>query len=138
ALGAVLAAYLEVERALATDDAETALGAARRLGEAVADPASVTGLPADLVAAARTLDAAEGLQPLRAALAPFSEALHATLGGGGAGHGPALVWVRCPMAFEGRGASWLQAEGEVENPYLGAAMLRCGEVLERIPPGGDE
>lgn len=33
----------------------------------------------------------------------------------------------CPMAFSGRGARWIQAPGEVANPYFGAAMLRCGE-----------
>ncbi len=34
--------------------------------------------------------------------------------------------VQCPMALDGKGAAWLQAPGEVSNPYFGAQMLRCG------------
>lgn len=37
-------------------------------------------------------------------------------------------FLSCPMAFSGRGARWLQAQGPVANPYFGAAMLRCGEA----------
>ncbi|MEJ5349683.1 MAG: efflux RND transporter periplasmic adaptor subunit [Desulfosoma sp.] len=43
-----------------------------------------------------------------------------------------LYLIRCPMAFEGQGATWLQPDKEVRNPYFGAQMLRCGEVLEVI------
>ena len=34
----------------------------------------------------------------------------------------------CPMAFGNRGASWLQAEKTILNPYFGKSMLYCGEV----------
>ncbi len=34
----------------------------------------------------------------------------------------------CPMAFNNKGAPWIQKEGKLANPYLGAAMLRCGSV----------
>ena len=40
----------------------------------------------------------------------------------------------CPMAFENRGAVWLQDDKGLLNPYFGAAMLRCGEVQETFPP----
>jgi Cu(I)/Ag(I) efflux system membrane fusion protein len=33
----------------------------------------------------------------------------------------------CPMALDARGADWLQLGTEVENPYYGPAMLRCGD-----------
>jgi Cu(I)/Ag(I) efflux system membrane fusion protein len=36
------------------------------------------------------------------------------------------------MAFDGRGASWLQADEEIQNPYYGAAMLRCGSVTGEL------
>lgn len=38
----------------------------------------------------------------------------------------------CPMANEGKGAYWLSREQEINNPYYGAMMLRCGETIERI------
>lgn len=36
--------------------------------------------------------------------------------------------VHCPMAFDDGGASWIQKEKKVSNPYQGANMLRCGTV----------
>ncbi len=33
----------------------------------------------------------------------------------------------CPMAFGGKGGYWFQDNAELENPYYGAAMLKCGE-----------
>ena len=36
----------------------------------------------------------------------------------------------CPMAFGGKGASWLQTEQGTKNPYFGSAMLKCGSVVE--------
>ncbi len=45
----------------------------------------------------------------------------------------------CPMAFNNKGAYWLQQSQETENPYFGSAMFRCGtqeEVLSAGMPGG--
>lgn len=41
--------------------------------------------------------------------------------------------MHCPMVYGDRGADWLQAEEPLQNPYFGAMMLRCGEVIETIP-----
>ena len=38
----------------------------------------------------------------------------------------------CPMAFNNKGAYWLAAETEINNPYFGSQMLRCGSVQETI------
>ena len=42
----------------------------------------------------------------------------------------------CPMAFDDKGAEWLQRGTEVNNPYFGASMLRCGELRDAFPPIG--
>ena len=43
-----------------------------------------------------------------------------------------LVRAYCPMAFDNAGA--VAAGGTtIDNPYFGAAMLRCGEVREELP-----
>lgn len=39
----------------------------------------------------------------------------------------------CPMVKQGEG-DWLQAEGQLSNPYFGSEMLRCGELVRNIPP----
>jgi len=36
----------------------------------------------------------------------------------------------CPMAFDNKGAFWLQDNGKIANPYFGEMMLRCGEISE--------
>ena len=38
----------------------------------------------------------------------------------------------CPMAFDNKGAYWLSAEKEVNNPYFGDMMLHCGMVKEKL------
>lgn len=37
----------------------------------------------------------------------------------------------CPMAFDFRGAYWLQKDDKINNPYFGSKMLRCGEIKNR-------
>ncbi len=38
----------------------------------------------------------------------------------------------CPMANDGKGATWLSKENVVKNPYYGSMMLSCGKVTETI------
>ena len=38
----------------------------------------------------------------------------------------------CPMANGGEGAHWLANEKQINNPYFGDKMLRCGKVKETI------
>lgn len=39
--------------------------------------------------------------------------------------------MHCPMAFGGKGASWLQkSPNEVQNPYFGAKMPHCGDEVK--------
>jgi Cu(I)/Ag(I) efflux system membrane fusion protein len=46
----------------------------------------------------------------------------------------------CPMAFDGKGAEWLQEEEGVQNPFLGSKMYGCGDIRasassgELLPP----
>ena len=43
-----------------------------------------------------------------------------------------------PMAFNNKGASWMQSSEQVNNPYFGAAMLRCGKLVETISGKAEE
>ncbi len=38
----------------------------------------------------------------------------------------------CPMADGNNGADWLSLNKEIRNPYFGASMLTCGEVIKEI------
>lgn len=41
----------------------------------------------------------------------------------------------CPMAFNNKGAYWLQENKETQNPYFGSVMPKCGELMETIATG---
>ncbi|MBI4457220.1 MAG: DUF3347 domain-containing protein [Acidobacteria bacterium] len=36
----------------------------------------------------------------------------------------------CPMADNNKGASWIQKDGQVMNPYYGSSMPHCGTIKE--------
>ncbi len=40
----------------------------------------------------------------------------------------------CPMAFNNKGAFWLQDQDTVKNSFFGAAMLSCGEIKNTYTP----
>ncbi len=46
------------------------------------------------------------------------------------GHEGNETWslAHCPMAFDFEGADWMQRGDEINNPYFGAEMLKCGSV----------
>ena len=39
------------------------------------------------------------------------------------------VIVHCTMTFNGDGAAWVQSQGDIMNPYEGAMMLHCGDLV---------
>lgn len=130
--------YLALGAALADDDPAAARTAAAELGAAM-DAAQPELLPrAALIrwgeerhalrAAIEDAAAAEDLDALRAAFEPLSRAVLAVTSTFGVPEEDVWYEAYCPMAFDGRGASWLQATAEIANPYFGAAMLRCGEI----------
>lgn len=50
----------------------------------------------------------------------------------------AIYQLKCPMAFNNRGATWLQQDEDTRNPYFGSVMLKCGSVIEVIAPANDK
>lgn len=81
---------------------------------------------AESFARAKDIDWARGqFDRLSAAMIALSQQL-------GTGLDHKVYQMRCPMAFDDAGADWLQTEKTVANPYFGAAMSRCGNVVEEI------
>ena len=138
-LGAMVRSYLNVQTALAQDDAAAAGESARKALEELAkvDMALVTGKDhvdwmkdaGELKSLLSAVAGAEGIEPARTKFALLSEQVAATLSRFGVPDGK-LYKAWCPMAFDNRGASWIQDQEEISNPYFGATMLRCGEVKE--------
>lgn len=138
-LAPVVARYLEIQTALAGDDGGRAIGLAEPALQALAgvdmvlvkgdDHVAWMGHAAALEEALTALGEAGDLDAARARFGSLSDEMAALVRRFGAPAGD-LYLAHCPMAFEGRGASWLQDHREIDNPFFGAAMLRCGSIEE--------
>lgn len=130
-LAPVFDAYFAMQEALAADDLHGFHVAADRLRTALA---GVDGAGLDA-------ESRDGWNDARVRFDGVSAAAIALVRRFGyAGDAPAGL-AHCPMAFDNRGADWLQRGDTINNPYFGASMLRCGEIRETFAPrsiGGGE
>lgn len=133
---ALLKAYLDLARRLGErqtrdeplDPRPMIEAASRSAAQAQGDAAALVGAVVEAAGGMRDTSLAEQ----RAAFVPLSEAMIALVAGARLPAGPALYVMHCPMAFDDRGARWLQDEPTLANPYYATQMKRCGEVVERI------
>lgn len=144
ALAPLYDAYLAYQTALAADKTDAHQAAAEALRKAVAS-VDAAQLPAsrnadwkrftgELLAQADRLSKAETVAVQREVFAVISEQMLALAADfGHAGKEP-LHRAHCPMAFDNRGADWLQRGTEIANPYFGSEMLRCGKVTRTYAP----
>lgn len=112
--------YLKIQANLANDSLAGVTENADAITKAVQGDAKI--LPTEVGTLAGALAQAKDLQTARAAFKPLSDALIKYLADHQAKD--AYVQVYCPMAR----ASWLQADKNVKNPYMGQAMSECGEI----------
>ncbi len=148
-LAPVFKSYLRIAELLAGDTLEGVAAAAAngraalenidRAPAGEKDRAAWKKIAAGLKKTFADLAAAKGIAAGRRSFDGLSEQIAAAAGRFGSPLPAPLYRVRCPMAFDDRGAVWLQDNKQVANPYFGASMLRCGaveEVYESVP-GGD-
>jgi Cu(I)/Ag(I) efflux system membrane fusion protein len=146
-LSPVYRAYVKAQRSLAADDlarAKTALESAIRAADGV-DAQRLTSearetwtvLRAALVRHAREGSRASEIEGARAAFEPLSAKVLETVATFGQATGAELYEAYCPMAFDNRGAAWLQEGDAIRNPYFGDAMLECGEIRKTFEPAGE-
>jgi len=67
----------------------------------------------------------------RTAFAPFNQALYKSVKSFGLDK-VTVYFQFCPMANGDKGAYWFSDSEEIQNPYFGEMMLKCGEVMETI------
>src|SRR5579859_1904819 len=118
----VLDHYLEIQSDLAKDSLKGVDEQAQAIAKAV-NGDDMKMLPRDIAKQADTLAQAKDLKAAREAFKPLSASLVKYLADNKAGQG-AYHEVYCPMAK----ASWLQTGKAIKNPYMGKAMLSCGEL----------
>ena len=135
-------AYLAIQAALAKDNSEQAADAAKKMTEAIAsvDMMLLQGEPhlawmktsGELKKILAGVIQAEGIERVRQEFALLSEEMATTARRFGI-VGGSLYQFKCPMVFNNRGATWLQADDETRNPYFGSVMLQCGDVIHVLP-----
>lgn len=130
ALRKLLDAFFPIQSTLAGDDDVKAKESAAKLAKEVAASDWQATLE-PLVTAVR--DAAD-IKARRAAFEPLSEAFVKIVSAEGHDQVGGVFLMHCPMAFENRGANWLQSTRETANPYFGASMFGCGELHQTLSP----
>jgi Cu(I)/Ag(I) efflux system membrane fusion protein len=134
--------YLHLQAALASDDTAEMAVAARQFSSALdAIDAStlddrgqkVWNLPHSQIAAAvQAMLSTDQIKDVRVQFEPLSDNLTTLVETLGMGDVGAVYQLHCPMAFDNRGAFWLQDNPEVSNPYFGNKMPRCGSLERQI------
>jgi len=135
-------AYLAIQQALARDDSKQAVDAAKKMAEAITfvdmkllqgeDYRAWMKMFGELTTILARATQADRIEPVRKEFALLSEEMTAAVKRFGVA-GISLVQFKCPMAFNNRGAIWLQTDDETRNPYFGATMLQCGDVIKILP-----
>ncbi|MDH3716651.1 MAG: efflux RND transporter periplasmic adaptor subunit [Planctomycetota bacterium] len=140
----VIRAYLPLQAALANDDKPASGRAAAELLDAV-KRVNVSGLDErarqtwtlarnQFFLALRGDLAAVPIKDMRHRFHTISMTLSAVIDNFDSAVPQPLFKTYCPMAFDNKGAYWLQADQTVANPYFGAEMLRCGTVKRQYVP----
>ncbi len=133
----VLTAYFKIQKELYRDEAKevrkqgkSLLNALRTVDmELLSGNAHMAWMKElkDLNEQASALEKTSDINRQREAFYLVSETLTSVVKQFGTSGKQAVLQFHCPMAFDGRGADWLQNESEVQNPYFGPAMPECGE-----------
>jgi Cu(I)/Ag(I) efflux system membrane fusion protein len=82
-------------------------------------------------AAVLSIRDADDIEEQRSSFAEFNDNFYQSIKTFGLHHGT-VYYQYCPMAFGEKGAYWLSNIKEIKNPYLGEAMLSCGETRETL------
>jgi len=138
-LSAVYAPYLKLQQALADDRFADALAAWQAI------PAAVAGVSSDMLdedaakkwqqtrqRIERILDEADvtDVARMRESFEPLAKEMLDMVETFGHAESQKLYKAFCPMAFESKGAFWLQSGSKVFNPYFGHEMPQCGSIKD--------
>lgn len=136
----LIAAYLELAEGLSSDDETAARGGLAKLSDQLVEigqhrlsgEAHVSWMEhynalQTIISVMADQSNIEGLRNHLQSLTDEVERIYIDFGRGIL---PGLQRAYCPMALNDRGATWLQQSNQnIYNPYFGASMLRCGEIL---------
>ena len=135
-------AYVQLQTALAADDVN---GAATAIGTVQTAFASINEQSLDETATnvwtkekhqleqiLKRLGEAKDIASARSEFALLSEELLVVVQRFEVTSAGDIYELHCPMAFDGRGATWLQNNDQTRNPYYGASMLTCADRVRKL------
>ena len=134
----IVVAYLQLSEALgAKQQSDAPIGVDALVAAAAQSASHASGDGTPLVeAVVKAAEAMKGkpIAEQRKAFMGLSDAVVALLDRSAptAKVGNELYVAYCPMAFDDKGASWLQKTKPIANPYYATEMKRCGEVKRAI------
>jgi Cu(I)/Ag(I) efflux system membrane fusion protein len=141
-LEGVYTAYLGVVDALANDafeDARKVAGNTRTALDAVdmkllQGDAHIAwmGMMGPLGSTLDTMAKAVAIEGVRAEVPALTATLQKAIVTFGLPPGKPAYRAHCPMAFDNKGADWLQSGTKIRNPYYGSMMLECGAIKEQL------
>lgn len=141
-VGSALTAYLGVSEALSKDDAEAARVALKDFSAAL-NTVSDENLSGNtlkfwsdqkrmLIAGIAEMRNASDISAMRKGFFSVSTGIISVAKKMGISLDGDVYELFCPMAFDNKGAVWLQQDESIRNPYYGAKMLKCGEVKNQL------
>jgi membrane fusion protein, copper/silver efflux system len=141
-LGELLLQYLEIQEALASDDFPRAREGGDKFAAGLKEmdmgllKGEAHGIWMETLGTlnkgVKTLTAAEDMETARKGFESLSTGMSLVIERLGVEIKGPIFELYCPMAFDNRGAAWLQQSEDIRNPYFGAMMLECGEVKRQL------
>ncbi len=141
-LNMIYNSYFAIRKALADDDFKTAMAKTKYLGVMLGHVSSASLKGNSLSAWKKTAGEireivkqaveSKDINSLREDFSNLSSIIDELAGQFGASKKMTIIKFKCPMAFNNKGASWLQRTDKIANPYLGKTMLECGEKVEDL------
>ena len=144
AVDGVTKAYFDIQHALSSDNLEDAKKGGKKLLE------KLTAVDMNLVKgsihmewmkqekilkeASQKLTRANDIEAARVQLEVLTEPMTAVIKTFGKWE-KSVYRFHCPMAFNNKGAYWLQTNKETRNPYFGESMLLCKDSVEPLVHG---
>ncbi len=127
--------YLKIQQGLSADDLAAAQAAALAFVDIIPGKlpeASAASASEPMRTAAKQIQDATTLDNARPAFLKLSNQMITLSKALGVSSDHELFIANCPMAFNNQGGQWIQKGEAIANPYFGASMFRCGEIVEAI------
>jgi hypothetical protein len=140
-ISAVLSAYIALKNALANDDGKTAQASAKLLLTEI-DRVKMNEMTTDQHSAwmkymkklsfdTDHINKTDDTEHQREHFVTLSKNIYAVEKAFNT-NAVTLYYQFCPMANDGKGASWMSEKEKISNPYMGKKMPTCGSTKETI------